>query len=68
MEIIKPEKLKENTHLTTTFRLDKQTNDRLNVIAKVYDVTRTEVLRQLINNQYLEDVKNKKIGGNENGN
>lgn len=57
MIIIKPEKKKKTGFITTSYTMDETTHKRLELIAKNNGVSRTEVLKQLINNQYLEEMK-----------
>ena len=57
MIIKKPEKKKKTGFITTTFTMDETTHKRLELIAKYNEVSRTEVLKQLINMQYLEEIK-----------
>ena len=64
-DIVKPEKKRKTGFITTTYTMDETTHKRLELIAKYNGVSRTEVLKQLINTQYLEEIK--KIG-DSNGN
>jgi hypothetical protein len=65
MIIVKPEKKRKTGFITTTYTMDETTHKRLELIAKYNGVSRTEVLKQLINTQYLEEIK--RIG-DSNGN
>jgi ribbon-helix-helix protein, copG family len=58
MKLQKP--IKENEFTMITFRIQKNVIEKLNFIAKKNNLTKTEVLRQLIGNQYNEETNNKK--------
>lgn len=57
MKLQKP--IKENEFTMITFRIQKNVIEKLNFIAKKNNLTKTEVLRQLIGNQYNEETNNK---------
>lgn len=51
--------VKEDKFTTITFRIEKDVVEQLTFIANKNKLTRTEVLRQLISNQYKEETNNK---------
>lgn len=51
--------VKEDKFTTITFRIEKDVVEQLTFIANKNKLTRTEVLRQLISNQYKEETDNK---------
>lgn len=54
MKLKKP--VKEDKFTTITFRIEKDVIDWLTFVAEKNGLTRTEVLRQLIKSQYMEEI------------